>query len=86
MTIRRTQVTAAVATAFFAALLIIQLSISFGRYETASRPQNSHHQIPNRSSSSRPDDVEDATLYLLGVGKADITGQGSKYRDPQSVC
>lgn len=74
MTIRRIQVAAAVATAVFAALLIIQLSISFGRDEAASRPQTSHHQIPNRSSSSRPDDVEDETLYLLGVGKADITG------------
>lgn len=74
MTIRRIQVATAVATTFFAALLIVQWSISFGRDEAAFRPQNSHDQIPKRSSSSRPDDVEDATLYLLGVGKADITG------------
>lgn len=67
------QIAAAVATAFFAALLIIQLTISFGRDEAASWPQTSHHH-PNRSSSARPDGVEDGSLYLLGVGKADITG------------
>lgn len=82
----RIQIAIAVATAFFAALLIIQLSIGFARDETASWPQTSHHQIPRNSSSARPDNNEDGTLYLLGVGKADITGQGSNYRDPQSVC
>lgn len=73
MTMGGIQIAAAVATAFFAALLIIQLTISFGRDEAASWPQTSHHQISNRSSA-RPDGVEDGSLYLLGVGKADITG------------
>lgn len=74
MTMGGIQIAAAVATAFFAALLIIQLTISFGRDEAASWPQTSHHKIPNRSSSAKPDGVEDGSLYLLGVGKADITG------------
>lgn len=74
MTMGRIQIAAAVSTVFLAALLIIQLSTSFGRDEAASWPQTSHHQTPNRSPSARPDDVEDGTLYLLGVGKADITG------------
>lgn len=82
----RIQIAAAVVTAFFAALLIIKLSLSFGRDEAASWPLTSRHQIPHNSSSARPDDYEDGTQYLLGVGKADITGQGSNYRDPQSVC
>lgn len=86
MSMGRIQIAAAVATGFFAALLIIQLSISFGRDKAASWPQTSHHQIPSNSSSAGPDDYEDGTLYLLGVGKADITGQVSKYRDPQSIC
>lgn len=70
----RIQIAAAVATGIFAAFLIIQLSISFGRDEAASWPQTSHNQIPNSPPSARPDDVEDETLYLLGIGKADITG------------
>lgn len=87
MTMGRIQIAAAVATTFFAVLTIIQLSIGFGRHEEADFwPQNSHHQFPSNSSSARSNLSEDETLYLLGVGKADITGQGSNYRDPQSVC
>lgn len=88
MTIGRIQVAVAVAvaTAFFAVLTFIQLSISFGRQEADYWPQISHHQTLSNSSSARPNVYEDETLYLLGVGKADITGQGSNYRDLQSVC
>lgn len=87
MTMGRIQIAAAVATAFFAALTIIQLSIGFGRHEKAYLwPLTSHHQFPSDSSSARSNIYENETLYLLGVGKADITGQGSHYRDPQSVC
>lgn len=82
----RIQILAAVATAFLAALLIIQLSISFGRDEAEYLPQTIHQKIRSNSSSARSNDYEDETQYLLGVGKADITGQGSNYRDPQSVC
>ena len=86
MAMGRIQIAAAAVTAFFAALLIIRLSLGFGIDEAASWLLTSHHQIPHNSSSARPDDFEDGTRYLLGVGKADITGQGSNYRDTQSVC
>lgn len=79
-------VAVAIATAFLAVLTIIQLSISFGRHEADYWPQISHHQPPSNSSSARPNVYEDETHYLLGVGKADITGQGSNYRDPQCIC
>lgn len=82
----RIQIAAAVATAFVAVLTIIQLSISFARHEADTWPQTSHHQTFGNSSSSRSNVDEDETHYLLGVGKADITGQGSNYRNPQSVC
>lgn len=83
----RIQIAAAVATAFFAVAIIIQLSIGFGRHEKAYFwPLTSQHQFPSTSSSAKSNIYGNETLYLLGLGKADITGQGSHYRHPHSVC
>lgn len=82
----RHHLAAALASAFFALLLVFQLLSSFGFPKIdflhlrpkASLEYPTLHQIPINSPGSNSDSLENGTRYLLGVGKADITGYGSE--------
>lgn len=78
----RLHIAAALASATFAAFIILQLLSSFGfprldllqlRYVAPPKHQASY-QIPIHSPSKESSVPCDGTEYLLGVGKADITG------------
>lgn len=78
----RFHIAAALVSATFALLIILQLLSSFGfpkldflqlRYEAPFRQQESHRN-PINSSATSSGVSDDGTQYLLGVGKADITG------------
>lgn len=94
----RFQVAVAVAAATFALLLVLQLISIFGLprldflhlqydiYSTHSLPQ----QIPIYPPDNKPRIVENGDQYLLGVGRADITGPVVEinmmgYADPNQV-
>ena len=94
----RFQVAAALATATFALLLILQLISSFGlprldfldlrynQYATHRTP----YQTPIQSPGNGPSVGANGDQYLLGVGKADITGPIVEinmmgYADPNQV-
>ena len=78
----RHHIVAALASATFSLLVILQLLMTFGfpqldflsiRYDAAARESFSS-QIPINSGLPDTEALEDDGLYLLGVGKADITG------------
>lgn len=81
----RLQIATALASAAFALLLVFQLLSRFGLPKLDFlhlRPEAplgypTLHQIPINTPSASSDSLEDGTRYLLGVGKADITGYGS---------
>ena len=91
-------VAATLVTATFALLLILQLISNFGlpgldfehlRYNLYP-PHTTPYQIPFRSPGSEPSTGENGDQYLLGVGKADITGPVVEinmmgYADPNQV-
>lgn len=78
----RLHLAVAVASASFALLVVFQLLSSFGLPQLEfldGRPESplehsALHQVPIKTPSVKPDSREDGTRYLLGVGKADITG------------
>lgn len=86
----RLHIAVALASAIFALLLVFQLFSNFGIPELDFlhlRPQAplGHpllHQIPINSPSANSGSLQDGTRYLLGVGKADITGYGSERHGP----
>ena len=72
----------ALAGATFSLLLVLQLTSTFGlpqidflslRYDAPTRG-SPFNQIPINYGVPDPEVLEDDGLYLLGVGKADITG------------
>lgn len=86
----RLHIAAALASATFALLLVFQLFSTFGIPQLnflRLRPQAplgppSLHQIPIDLPSANSGSLKDGTRYLLGVGKADITGYGSERHGP----
>ncbi|KAA6411408.1 MAG: Neutral alkaline nonlysosomal ceramidase [Lasallia pustulata] len=94
----RHHIVAALASATFSLLVILQLLITFGfpqldflsiRYDATARESFSN-QIPINSGLPDTEALEDDGLYLLGVGKADITGPVVEinmmgYADPNQV-
>lgn len=82
----RYNIAAALAGATFSLLVILQLISTFGlprfdflsiRYDGATRGSFCN-QIPIKSGGPDLEALEDDGLYLLGVGKADITGYVSR--------
>lgn len=82
----RYHIAAALAGATFSLLVILQLVSTFGlpqldflrmRYGATTRNSFSH-QIPIKSGAPDLKALDDDGLYLLGVGKADITGYVSR--------
>lgn len=78
----RYHIAAALAGATFSLLVILQLISTFGlpqldflslRYDAKAR-EPFVNQIPINSGVPDPEALEDDGLYMLGVGKADITG------------
>ena len=76
----------ALGAATFALLVVFQLISSFGfpnitflnfHHIDFSGP-GSNHQIPLSPDDSKENPSEDGSVYLLGVGKADITGYFSR--------
>ena len=80
----RLPIAAALASASFVLLLVFQLLSSFGfpKFDFLHlRPEPplgypTSHQIPINPPSANFGSLKDGTRYLLGVGKADITGYG----------
>lgn len=74
---------AAVASSFTMMLLVFQFfgvpKIDFPHLRPkASVDHPTLHQIPIDLPGANSDSLENGTRYLLGVGKADITGYGSE--------
>lgn len=82
----RLHIAVAFAAASFAFLLVFQLlsSFSFPKLDFLHMRPEAHlrrptlHQTPINSPSANSGGLENGTRYLLGVGKADITGYGSE--------
>lgn len=76
----RSHIAVAFGAAFFASLLISQLVLNLGFPQADfwhSRLDQSKHDVPQThifSEKQAGDAAEDASQYLIGVGKADITG------------
>ena len=83
----RSHIVAALGAAILALLVTIQLISHFGLpaldFMHLTYDASTLWSTPNQYALNSRDDVgeevdKDATLYLLGVGKADITGYGSR--------
>ncbi len=72
----RIYITAALIPTFCTLLLVVYLWLNFGEHEANPRLQWPS-QAPVNSAIASIRVFEDESRYLLGVGKADITGQGS---------
>lgn len=82
----RLHIAVALASASFALLLVLQLLSTFG-FPKLEFPQlrpevpqgnPTLHQTPINPPGAHAGGAENGTRYLLGVGKADITGYGSE--------
>lgn len=84
----RTHIVAALVAASFALLLILQLISSFGfpqvtflnLHRVGSLKAHPNTQTPINQDSPRKKADKDESLYLLGVGKGDITGYVSHFQ------